>query len=46
MEQDKFTHGAIYQDKLLHGSLLIFLIDIFKDIEASILGRLLGLPCF
>ena len=42
----KFVDGAVNEDQLLHGSLLIFFINIFKDIKAAILILLFCLPRF
>ena len=42
----KFVDGAVNEDQLLYRSLLIFFINIFKDIEAAILILLFCLPRF
>ena len=44
-KQDKLVDGAVNEDQLLHGPLLIFFIDILKDIKAAVLILLVRLPC-
>ena len=45
-KENKFVDGAVNEDQLLYGSLLIFFFNIVKDIEAAIVILLVCLPRF